>query len=240
MPTKPFVLIARKNVSIITGFRAAPMTPPMFAGMTRRKNVAEKVTPVPTAIRLSIALSLLPCLAALTLATHAYGITGATSDQLAILTLWCRVSEAALEVVSTATSVGLLWLGMSLGAASPHDPAAAQLLSVLLLKLSDWLTTISATCFGVGSVIFSALLYRGRVVPRPLAAAGVIASIAVTVLLPLQLIGAIQGISWPVWLPMLVFEIVLGFRLLIKGAGSPGARPQPILNHQSSRENHHA
>jgi len=49
-----------------------------------------------------------------------------------------------------------------------------------------------------------------------------LASIVLVVALPAQLAGFIEGaMGWSIWLPMLVFEVVLGLWLLIKGVAAP-------------------
>ena len=75
-----------------------------------------------------------------------------------------------------------------------------------------------AIFFAVGSMIFSYLMLRGRIVPVWLAWIGLIASVLLVLGLPLQIIGLLKGtITGYIWLPMVVFEIPLGFWLLIKG-----------------------
>ncbi len=87
----------------------------------------------------------------------------------------------------------------------------------------------SLVSFAVGSTLFSYLLLRGRMIPIPLAWLGVFASILVVVLLPAQLagfkIGSFSGlVGWLMWLPLLVFEVVLALWLLIKGVAAPATR----------------
>ena len=81
----------------------------------------------------------------------------------------------------------------------------------------------SAIYFSVASLIFSWLLLRGRSIPLWLGRVGVIASILLVIILPLQLVGLLGGamswassITWLVWLPMLVFEVILAFWLMVK------------------------
>ena len=57
---------------------------------------------------------------------------------------------------------------------------------------------------------------------------GVLASVLLVVILPLQLAGLFGGltswsvsVTWLVWLPMLVFEVTLALWLLIKGVAMP-------------------
>ena len=85
----------------------------------------------------------------------------------------------------------------------------------------------SAIFFSIGSLFFCWLLLRGRMIPIALAWLGVVASVLLVVILPLQLAGLIGGamswsasITWLVWLPMLVFEIALALWLMIKGVNS--------------------
>jgi hypothetical protein len=88
----------------------------------------------------------------------------------------------------------------------------------------------SAIYFAVGSTIFSWLLLRGRIVPVTLASLGVFASVLLAVILPLQRNGVLgatgwsSSAAWIMWLPMLVFELLLALWLLTKGVQEPTAR----------------
>jgi Domain of unknown function (DUF4386) len=82
---------------------------------------------------------------------------------------------------------------------------------------------IGATCFAVGSAIFAWLLLRGRIVPPWLGWLGVAASLLVLVLLPMDFVGlAGSPLTDFMWLPMLVFELTLAIRFIVKGAPAPG------------------
>ncbi len=85
---------------------------------------------------------------------------------------------------------------------------------------------ISTIFFAVGSLIFSYLLLRGRMVPVSIAWLGVFASGLLAVVLPLQLAGFPTGplAGYYQWLPALVFQIVLALWLLIKGVATPATR----------------
>lgn len=70
----------------------------------------------------------------------------------------------------------------------------------------------------MGSLFFSWLLLRGRMIPIVLARLGVVASILVVIGLPLQLAGVLHDpITSLMWLPMAAYEIPLGLWLLVKG-----------------------
>lgn len=79
--------------------------------------------------------------------------------------------------------------------------------------------TLSATFFAAGSLVFSALMLRGRIIPVALAWLGVGASLLLVVLLPLQLMSLLAArVAAFMWLPMLAFEVPLGIWLIARGA----------------------
>jgi hypothetical protein len=177
-------------------------------------------------VRLMVVLSVASCFAALVLAVTLYAVTRDEDPDLALLALTCRVGEGVLGGSYILATLGLVWLATA-GANAP-DPAAASVLAGFLLQVQRWNTTIAAIFFAVGSTLFSWLLLRGRIVPVPLAALGVVASVIVLVGLPLQLVGLLHGaVVALMWLPMLAFEVPLGVWLIVKGV----APVRPTLRH---------
>jgi hypothetical protein len=170
-------------------------------------------------VRVAVVLDLLGCFCALVLAVTLYSITRDQDPDLAMLAMTCRVAEGVIDAVSLPRPLGQLWLATAAGENAP-DPAAANALAAFLLKLPDLM--LGAIFFAVGSLLFSYLLLRGRMVPVALAWLGVLASILAVVVAPLDFVGILRGpITKLVWLPMLAFEVPLGLWLLIKGVAMP-------------------
>ena len=168
-------------------------------------------------VRLGALLSLLGAFAALVLAVTLYAVTRVEDADLALLALTCRVAEGVTGAASLPATLGLLSLATGTGANAP-EPAAAQAIGAFVL---DQPSLIGATFFAVGSTIFSWLLLRGRMIPIVLAWLGVVASLIVTIGLPLQLLGIVHGaIAQLMWLPMAAFEIPLGIWFIAKGVPS--------------------
>lgn len=175
-----------------------------------------------TDVRLTIVLNLIMNLSALVLAVTLYAITRDQDHDLAMLAMICRVAEgiAGMDVSGT---LGLLWLATATDATA-LDAGASSALGAFFLKMGKTMGA-SATFFAVGSTLFSWLFLRGRMIPVALAWLGVIASILLVVLLPLQLAGLLGGpITSLMWLPMLVFEVALALWLIVKGVAGPGQR----------------
>jgi hypothetical protein len=137
-----------------------------------------------------------------------------------MLGLSFRVGEGVLAALGALTSLGVLWL-----ATDAAQVQATTTLAELLIQVQGWNVTIIATFFALGSTAFSWLLLRGRLIPVPLAWIGVVASIILVIGLPLRLVDAIGGtVTQLMWLPMAVFEIPLGFWLLIRGVRPAAAQ----------------
>jgi Domain of unknown function (DUF4386) len=198
----------------------------VFGQATRGEGMAAKLATIaqhPTDVGVVVLLGLLQCFAALVLGVTLYAITREEDPDLAMLALTCRVGEGLIGSLSVPGMLALLWLATATGVDAP-GAAAAHVLGAYLLR-GD--VAFTATFFAVGSTLFSYLLLRGRMIPVALAWLGVVASVLLVVVLPLQLAGLLGQVHWfgtvtrLVWLPMLVFEVVLALWLLVKGVAAP-------------------
>jgi hypothetical protein len=132
------------------------------------------------------------------------------------------------DLLSLLLNFSAIVLGVTLYMLTREQGPALALLA-LACRILEAIHGESAIFFAVGSTLFCWLLLRGRLIPIALAWLGVIASVLLVVILPLQLAGLFGGamswsasITWLVWLPMLVFEIVFALWLIIKGIALPG------------------
>jgi hypothetical protein len=175
-------------------------------------------------VRVAVLLELLECFSAVVLAVVLYGITRDEGHELAMLAMACRVGEGVIAAIGIRNTLGLLWLATAGAGAGGPDVATANTLGEYLMMPSQS-AMIGAPFFAVGSMIFSYLLLRGRIVPVSLAWLGVLASVLLVVGLPLQLVGFLKGpMTGYIWLPMIAFQIPLGLWLLIKGVSTPATR----------------
>ncbi len=136
-----------------------------------------------------------------------------------------------VDVLALLMSFSALVLGVTLYELTREQGPALALMALTCRVLEAAQSGESAIYFAVGSTIFSWLLLRGRMIPIPLAWLGVIASVLLVVILPLQLAGLFGGpmswstsVTWLVWLPMLAFEVMLALWLLIKGVAIPATQ----------------
>jgi hypothetical protein len=135
----------------------------------------------------------------------------------------------APAVLSMVTSFSALVLGVTLYAITrAQDPDLA--LAALMCRVLEAVPGEGAIYFAVGSLLFSWLLLRGRMIPAGLARLGLFASALLVVVLPIQRAGLFagaldwaSGMTWFMWLPMLVFELTLAVWFIVKGVNVPEA-----------------
>lgn len=136
-------------------------------------------------MRVNIVLTLLQAGYALVLAVTLYALTRDQDRDLAVMALCCRVGEGVvIAAVSPLWTLALLSVATAGTAAAGADAAAGNALGALLLKMEGWIGIIAATCFALGSTLYSYLFLRARSIPVPLAWLGVLASILLVVVLP--------------------------------------------------------
>jgi hypothetical protein len=201
----------------------------LFGRATGGDGIAAKLAGIAlhtTDVRVVVLLNLLTSFSALVLGVTLYAITRDQDPDLAMLALICRVVEGLNGVAGISGTLRLLWLATATGANAP-DIGATHALGAFLLNGGG----AGPIFFAVGSTLFSWLFLRGRMVPVPLAWLGVLASILLVIITPLQTAGLLSGsggwgssVTWLMWLPMLVFEVTLALWLLIKGVAAPATR----------------
>ena len=147
-----------------------------------------------------------------------------------IASLLLAGNAPATAVLSLVASFSALVLGVTLYAITrEQDPDLAML--ALACRVIEAVPGNGLIYFAVGSTIFSWLLLRGRMIPAALAWIGVLGSVFLVVLIPLQRAGLFggavnwsSGVTWLMWLLALVFELTLAVWLIVKGVGAPVQR----------------
>jgi hypothetical protein len=197
----------------------------LFGQAAAGANAAAKLASIAqhaTAVRLTAVLTLLTFFEAVALGVTLFALTHEEDFDLAVLGLCCRVGEGVLGAASAVSTMTLLPVAAASATSAAPDAAAATALGASLLSQGGSSTAIGATCFAVGSTLFSYLFLRARSIPVPLAWLGVLASVLLVVGLPVRLAGFLPAsLAWPIWMPMLAFEVTLAFWLLIKGVAVP-------------------
>jgi hypothetical protein len=206
-------------VYIVVGIAAMVLFGRATEGNTPAARLARIAEYAPE-MRLAVVLTLLASFCAIVLGVTLYSITRDEDRDLAMLGLTFRVAEGVLGGMSVYESLGLLWLATAVGPRAPDTETARALAAYFFGQ--QWSPIVTATFFAVGSTFFSWLLLRGRMIPVPLAWLGVFASVLLVVGLPLRIGALLPGfLEWPMWMPMLVFELGLALWFIVRGVAAP-------------------
>jgi hypothetical protein len=141
-------------------------------------------------------------------------------ERIALGHLLFRFLECVAITVGIVAILSLLTLSQAFVAAATPDASAYHTSGTLLLATYKWTSMLGPLFFlGVNTFMYSSLLYKSRLVPRPLAAWGLTGATLVLGAGILVLFGA-NSLSSPtifLILPIAVFEMVFAGWLIVKG-----------------------
>ena len=172
--------------------------------------------------RLTVLLDFAQIICALVLAATLFRLTEPIDKTLSLLAMLFRVGEGLLGFLPLTTKLELMNLATRQGIGPQDTSRAAELLAKPDLGPSEF-------CFVVGGTIFAVLLLRGRLIPRWLAWIGVITIGAQTACVPMHIAGYLPGnVVEAMWMAIMLYEIPLGFWLIVKGVRSTTGMIQPV------------
>ncbi len=141
-------------------------------------------------------------------------------ERIALGHLCFRFLEAVVITVGIVAVLSLLTVSQDFVAAAAPDASAFLVAGTLLRTVYKWTFALGPLFFlGVNTLMYSSLLYKSKLVPRPLAVWGLTGATLVFASAFLVLFGADQ-LSTPVVLlavPIGIFEMVFAGWLIVKG-----------------------
>lgn len=173
--------------------------------------------------RLGIAVDLIEMASMVVLLTALYVILKAVNQNLALLAAFWRLMEAAICVVMTLSSFDVLRVLSGADYLRVFEADRVQALASIYVGAHGAGYNVAEMFLGLGSTVFGYLWFKSRYIPRVLAAWGVFSSLLVaTCTFASVIFPSFQDMSFPVcYLPIAIFELTMGFWLLIKGLRQP-------------------
>jgi Domain of unknown function (DUF4386) len=103
------------------------------------------------------------------------------------------------------------------------DTQQLQALVYTFLRVHGAGFNVGFVFLGLGSTVFSYLWFKSRYIPRALAALGIFGSLVLAIvtlaIMVFPSLGAVVGLAY--MMPMGIYEVTLGFWLLVKGIQAP-------------------
>lgn len=179
--------------------------------------------------RLGIASFLLCLLTGVALIAALYVILKRVNQNLALFAALMRVVETAIGVAATLNSFDVLRLLSGADYLQALRTDQLQALARIPISAYDAGIYVTFVFVGVGSTVFCYLWFKSHYIPRALAALGVVGSLLLAVgsfaIIIFPDLAQILGLSY--MMPLGVFEVTMGFWLLIKGL-RPSGTAEPV------------
>ena len=170
--------------------------------------------------RISIATDLFTYTGVVVLIWALYVLLRPVDRNLALLAVLMRLAEVAILYVATLGSSVALVLLSGADYLQTFDASQLHSLARVALIAQGAGVDLGFVLLGLGSAVFAYLLLRSGYVPKALAAWGVFASLLLTTAAVSIIVfpAVVSPFYFPSMAPMGIYEITLGFWLLLKGA----------------------
>ena len=173
--------------------------------------------------RLGTVSNLITFAAVVPLVVALYVVLRPINRNMALLAALWRLAECSIFALITLNDFVVLRLLSGADYLRAFDTKQLQALAYTFVGVHDAGYLIGLVFFGLGSTMFAYLWFESRYIPRALAAWGIFSSLVVTIVtLAIMVFPGLAAVVIPVYFaPIFVFEVTLGFWLLVKGIRAP-------------------
>jgi hypothetical protein len=169
-------------------------------------------------VRLGALLDLVNCFTAVGTAVALYSVIKRQHEGFALGFVATRLTEAAILFVATLAILSVVTLRET-GAAGA-DPASLVTIGQSLVAVRDWSFVIGTGVPALNALILGTVLYRSRLVPRPIPALGLIGMVTFGSWVIGYILGVAEaGSAWHTLgvAPIFFWELALGLWMTFKG-----------------------
>jgi len=179
---------------------------------------AERIAANQTLFRAGLVYDMAMFASVIALAWTLFVILRGVDRNRALLALLWRMAEAVVGAVTVLLGVPVVLLVGSQGVRAAFEPEQLHSLVDVLLTARGIGFDVTIFFLSLGTIVNCRLLYTSRYVPRVLAGLGIASFV-------LMLVGTVVSLLLPqykdlamaAWAPGIVFEVVIGVWLLLKG-----------------------
>jgi hypothetical protein len=167
--------------------------------------------------RLAVSIDFLTMVGVMALAFSLFAVLKPVNPYLALVALGLRIGEVVLQAGASIPDYLLLQLSRQIGTTG-SSAAEVEYLGLALIAGSTQAVWVSLVFLSIGSLFNNFLFYKGKLIPGALAIFGLIS----TGLYTLGSVAALvidlpESANMGMMLPLVLFELLLGFYLAIFG-----------------------
>jgi hypothetical protein len=172
--------------------------------------------------RVGATYDLLMYMSVIILSVALYNLLNMVNKTVALTALFCRIGEALIGSLTVICSISIIFL-INIDMKSESAKATVQ----LLFEVKAIALNVVFAFLGLGSILYCYLFYKSRFVPRLLAAFGIFSFVLVFAESILVLLIPIKSMIFT-GIPAILFEITIGFWLLVKGVNTDKMNPPSV------------
>jgi hypothetical protein len=173
--------------------------------------------------RLGIVSNLITFASVVILLLALYVVLKPINKNVALLATFWRLAECSIFALIALNDFVALRLLSGADYLRAFGTNQLQALAYTFVGVHDAGYLIGLVFFGLGSTVFAYLWFKSRYIPRWLAALGIFSSLVVAIVtLAIMVFPGLAAVVIPIYFaPIFIFEVTLGFWLLIKGVQAP-------------------
>jgi hypothetical protein len=184
---------------------------------------AENIMSAEGLFRLSVVTDLVTYILVMVLTWALYVLLRPVNRNLALLGAFFRLSELAVLCIATVNSLVVLRLLSGAAYLNAFQPEQLRSLVMLAYQTQGLGMSVGFVLLGLGSAIFAYLLLKSHYVPKALAFLGIFGALLLSIgTLALIVFPGLTAIGMTYMMPMGLYEVSLGFWLLVRGIREPG------------------
>jgi hypothetical protein len=149
-----------------------------------------------------------------------YPVLRKYNEGLALGSVSFRIAEAILYAFGSIGVLALLPLGQEFVKAGMPGTSYFQTLANLLLSMRDWTGVFAVITFGAGALMYYAIFYKSKLIPRWLSGWGIVAAalcLVSGILVMFNIIEFFTPVQIAINIPIALQEMVLAVWLIAKG-----------------------
>lgn len=168
--------------------------------------------------RLAVFIDLMGVVALIALVVSLYHLLKPINQYLALLALGWRIGEVILLAGSRIPDILILTLSQKIALTPGNGTTELNYLAQMLITGSIQGVGLAMVFFSIGSIFYNYLFYKGKAIPFYLALLGLIGAVIVTISTVLSIIIDLPpALANYAWVPILLFEFILGVYLIVYG-----------------------
>lgn len=187
----------------------------LLATILNAPDYLRHVAPNSTQVVIGVLLRFVDAAAVAAIGILLFPIVRKHNEAIALSYAATRIIECVLLLVAGICSLSLITLSQEYGQAGAPDASYVQAFGGVLVAQSSLAFQIAMIALGLGSLPFCSLLYRTRLIPRPLSVLGMIGYAALFIGGLVELFGL--NLSMMHFLPGGIFELIFPIWLIAKG-----------------------